>query len=230
MLLPLLTESPLAFLLLAVVLLYSLALHELGHAWVAFKVGDNTARNLGRITFNPLKHLDPIGSILIFVIGFGWAKPVPIQPRNFHDYSWGMFWVSIAGVAVNFTIALLAIFALKVLGIDFVANEIGFRPYIAMPDTLASAMLTTATGESILNALILAARINIILTVFNLLPIPPLDGSKVLYAFASPSFRRSIQELERFGLIPVVLVIVVLGDQLHKFIDTILFGIMSVLL
>ena len=223
-----LTEAPLVFLLLATVLLYSLALHELGHAWVASKVGDDTARNLGRITFNPFKHLDLIGSLLIFLVGFGWAKPVPIQPMNFRNYRWGMFWVSIAGVTVNFAIALLAIWILKVLGIRFIPNEI--RPYLAMPGTTASEMLGSVTGENILNALILAARINIILVVFNLLPIPPLDGSKVVYAFASTSVQRSIQELERFGLIPVILIIVVLGDQFSIFIDTILSAIMSVFL
>ncbi len=223
-----LTEAPLVFLLLATVLLYSLALHELGHAWVASKVGDDTARNLGRITFNSLKHLDPIGSLLIFLVGFGWAKPVPIQPRNFHNYRWGMFWVSIAGVSVNFAIAILAIVVLQALGIRFVPGE--SRPYLAMPDTIASGMLGSGTGESMLNALILAARINIILVVFNLLPIPPLDGSKVVYAFASDSLRQSIRELERFGLIPIILIIVVLGDQFTVFIDTILSAIMSVFL
>ncbi len=228
MALQLITEAPLAFLLLAIVLLYSLALHELGHAWVAHKVGDDTARNLGRITFNPLKHLDPLGSLLIFIVGFGWAKPVPIQPRNFHNYRWGMFWVSIAGVTINFMIAVLAILALKVLGIRFSPDDL--RPYLAMPDTTASAMLGSPTGEGILNALILAARINIILVIFNLLPIPPLDGSKVVYAFASDSVKQSIQGLERFGLIPVILIIVVLGEQFNIFISTILSAIMSVFL
>ena len=118
MLLGLLQSAPLVFAIIAVILVFSLALHELGHAWVADRVGDKTARNLGRVTLNPVKHLDPIGTLLILTVGFGWAKPVPIRPDNFRNYRVGMFLVSIAGVVVNVLIALACLFALRALGVN----------------------------------------------------------------------------------------------------------------
>ena len=218
MLLGLLQASPLAFAVLVVVLLHSLALHELGHAWVADKMGDKTARNLGRVTLNPIKHLDPFGTLLLLVVGFGWAKPVPIRPDRFRNYRLGMFLVSIAGVVVNLIIALLSLAALAAAGVTL--NTLG--EVFPRADGSLSAPL--------LYGLFLSARINIILVVFNLLPIPPLDGSKVLQAFAPASWQRALWGVERYGFFAVILVIFVFDEPVFRLIDGVTFFLMRLVL
>ena len=218
MLLGLLQSAPLVFALIAVILLYSLALHELGHAWVADRVGDKTARNLGRVTLNPVKHLDPIGTLLILVVGFGWAKPVPIRPDNFRNYRVGMFLVSIAGVVINVLIALLCLFALRALGITL-GNVQQIFPQ-------ADGTLTNPLAYG----LFFAAQINILLAVFNLFPIPPLDGSKVLQAFAPASWQRGLWQLERYGFFIVIGLVVFFDDQVFGFINAITVWLMRLVL
>ena len=107
MLLRLLFQDPLTFVILASVLIFSLVLHELGHGYAAYFFGDDTARRMGRLTFNPLKHLDPTGVILLLVAGVGWARPVPINTTRLRPYRTGLFAVSIAGIVVNLTLALV---------------------------------------------------------------------------------------------------------------------------
>jgi Zn-dependent protease len=216
MLLQLLQTSPLTFAIVAAVLLYSLALHELGHALVADRMGDPTARNLGRVTLNPIKHLDPIGTLLLLVVGFGWAKPVPIQPGNFRSYRVGMFWVSIAGILVNLTIAVLALVALAALGTTL-SNLRGIFP-------------GAGGGDPLRYGLFVAAQINIVLAVFNLLPIPPLDGSKILQAFLPNSMQRAVWQLERYGFLLVILVITVFRDQVFGLINWVTVGLMQIIL
>ena len=218
MLLSLLQSAPLVFAIIAVILLYSLALHELGHAWVADRVGDKTARNLGRVTLNPLKHLDPLGTLLILVVGFGWAKPVPIQPSNFRNYRVGMFLVSIAGVVINVLIALLCLFALRLLGINL-SNVQQIFPQAG--GTLSNPL---AYG------LFFAAQINILLAVFNLLPIPPLDGSKVIQAFAPASWQRAMWQLERYGFFIVIALVVFFDEQVFGFINAVTVWLMRLVL
>ena len=217
MLLSLLQSAPLVFALIAFILLYSLALHELGHAWVADRVGDKTARNLGRVTLNPLKHLDPIGTLLILVVGFGWAKPVPIQPGNFRDYRTGMFLVAIAGVTVNILTAVLCLFALRFLGINLSNVQQIFPQGGTLPNPLAY-------------GLFFAAQINILLAVFNLIPIPPLDGSKVLQAFAPASWQRAMWQVERYGFLIVIALIALFNDQVFSVINRITFWLMRLVL
>src|SRR5512139_3292375 len=101
----LLTRDPLAFVLVAVPLLYSIIIHELAHGWVAYKMGDPTAKWSGRLSLNPLKHLDPIGTLMLFLVGFGWAKPVPVNINNISDQRKGLIFVSSAGVAANILLA-----------------------------------------------------------------------------------------------------------------------------
>ncbi|MEZ4607606.1 MAG: site-2 protease family protein [Deinococcales bacterium] len=149
----LLQQDPLAFVILAAVLLFSLAAHEWGHAWVADRMGDPTARNLGRVTLNPFNHLDPLGSLLILIVGFGWAKPVLTKPMNFRDYRMGVFWVSIAGILVNLAIAIAALILLGSLGVKLESNGL-----IATNDFMASSM-----GQTLARVALTAARINIIL-------------------------------------------------------------------
>ncbi len=142
------------------VLLFSIVIHEVAHGSVAYSLGDSTAKDAGRLTLNPINHLDPIGSVmlplfLVFLGGpiIGWAKPVPINPYNFNDQKWGDVKVSIAGPLANFLLAL--IFGLLVMFVDL--------------------------PESFLVVSLLVIFYNIVLGLFNLIPIPPLDGSYILF-------------------------------------------------
>ncbi len=177
-LLRLLFSNPVAFVLLAIPLLYSIIIHEVAHGWVASKMGDQTARWLGRLTLDPRKHLDPVGTIMLFVFGFGWAKPVPVNFNNLTDLRKGLIFVSAAGISANI---LLAFFALLVLQL------VHLPPYGAFQLVL-----------------IYLARINIMLAAFNLIPIPPLDGSKILMGFTSRSFQYSLARLEPYGMFIII--------------------------
>ncbi len=174
--LSLLIEDPLGFILLSVSLLYSIVLHELAHGWVAARMGDSTAKRMGRLTLNPLKHLDPIGTLLLFVFGFGWAKPVPIDVRNFREPRKGFILVSAAGVVVNLVLAVLSLLLCKLV----------LEP--GLLDDLLS----------------IFADVNITLAAFNLSPVPPLDGSKILMGFLSGPPLRLMLQLERYGFIILV--------------------------
>lgn len=169
-----------------IVLIFSAVIHEYMHGWMADRLGDPTARNAGRLTLNPIAHLEWFGSLLLpgmmlfagmpFV--FGWAKPVPYNPYNLRDRRWGDAKVALAGPAANFAVAVVFALILR------------FLPFISL----------TFSG---LIALII--YVNLILMVFNLLPIPPLDGSKILAAFLSPAWQEKYLSLERFGFILVIL-------------------------
>ena len=161
-LLNLLFKDPLTFVLVAIPLLYSIILHELAHGWVANKMGDSTARWLGRLTLNPLKHLDPIGTAMLFIFGFGWAKPVPVNFNNLHPFRKGLIFVASAGIVMNILLAFIAFFLLR---------------FLALPG-----------ADAIHTLLYYMAQINVMLAAFNLIPIPPLDGSKILMGFASRKF------------------------------------------
>jgi Zn-dependent protease len=101
----LLLKDPFAFILIAIPLLYSIIFHELAHGWVAYRMGDPTAKSLGRLSLNPLKHLDPMGTLMLFIFGFGWAKPVPVNFNLLRDRQKGMIWVSAAGIITNMLLA-----------------------------------------------------------------------------------------------------------------------------
>jgi Zn-dependent protease len=155
----LLIKDPLEFIIIAIPLLYSIIFHELAHGWVAYLMGDPTAKSLGRLSLNPLKHLDPMGTIMLFVFGFGWAKPVPVNFGRLHDRRKGMILVSAAGIITNTLIAFIALFLNRLLSLS----------------------PSSTPGE----LLYYLAQINIMLAAFNLIPLPPLDGSKILMGFAS---------------------------------------------
>lgn len=201
-LLPLLQSDPLAFGLVVLVLLVSLALHEWGHAITALWMGDPTARDQGRVTLNPLKHLDPIGSIMILLVGFGWARPVPIYPPNFRHYRLGLFVVSIAGIFINLLIATaLALMLRGMLLAGLLENPSGFALEVAQVAAVA-------------------ASINLTLAVFNLLPIPPLDGSKILQSVLPLRWQRYFWRLESNPTYPIVamlLLLTVLRQPLSNF-------------
>lgn len=174
------------------VLLFSIVLHEVAHGWVALREGDDTAYRLGRITLNPLPHVDLFGTVLIPLVLlasnspflFGWAKPVPVNPNNFRNYRSGDIRVSLAGVTVN---ALLAIGFLLLLVVS------GWIAAAAPGATGALALLARMCVYGIL--------INLVLAIFNLIPIPPLDGSHVLYHLLPPRLGARYRELGRFGIL-----------------------------
>lgn len=213
MLLALLQRSPVTFAIVALVLIFSLALHELAHAWTADRMGDKTARNLGRVTLNPLKHLDPVGTVLLLVVGFGWAKPVPIRPGNFRSYRLGMFVVSVAGIVINLLIAVAALLLLVALGTNM--GNLG---------------QVLASGDSLRYGLFVAAQINVVLAVFNLLPVPPLDGSKVLQAFLPSGMQRAMWQLERYGFFLVIIILVLFREQVFGLINSVTLTLLQLIL
>lgn len=173
-LISLLFKNPAAFLLLTIPLLYSIIFHEIAHGWVAYLFGDDTAKQRGRLSLNPLSHLDPIGTLALFLVGFGWAKPVPIDYSKIRNFRLGLVCVSLAGCLTNITIATIAL-----LLVQFPA--IGSH---ALPATI----------------LLVTARINIILGALNLIPIPPLDGSRVVLAVLPQRAQAMFMRLEPYGM------------------------------
>jgi Zn-dependent protease len=178
--------------LLAPPILFALTIHEFSHGYVAYYLGDSTAKAAGRLTLNPLKHLDPIGTIAVFIINFGWAKPVPVNPYFFKNPRKGMLWVGIAGPASNLIVAVISALLFKV----FVALGTFFPP---------------ALTEPLLQMLFYSVLINVLLGVFNLLPIPPLDGSRVLAGLLPADMARSYESLEqRFGTMGLLIILILL--------------------
>jgi len=205
-LLNLLLKDPLGFLLIAVPLLYSVIFHELAHGWVALRMGDPTAKSMGRLSLNPLKHLDPMGTIMLFLFGFGWARPVPVNFNLLRDKRKGMILVSAAGIATNMFLAFCALFLYRWLGLS--------------PSHSAAAQM-----------LYYFARINIILAAFNLIPLPPLDGSKILLGFAPPAVRNFLFRIERYGLL-IIIGLLYLGalDPIIRFFERIIISLIKLLL
>ena len=182
--------------ILAPPLLLALTVHEFAHGYVAYRLGDPTAKSLGRLTLNPLKHLDPIGTIAFFFIKFGWAKPVPVNPAYFKNPKKDMLWVALAGPATNLGLAIISAIVTK-----FVWALASMLPY----STLAEAILVPLNGM-----LIASVWINLVLCIFNFLPIPPLDGSRILTGMLPNDLARSYLKVERYGFI-IVLVLAFSG-------------------
>lgn len=177
--------------ILAPPLLFALTLHEFAHGFIAWRLGDPTARDAGRLTLNPLKHLDPLGTIAFFFIKIGWAKPVPVNPNYFQNPKKDMLWVALAGPATNLAIAVAS--AILTKGIWMLANTL---PYSAA----AEAVLVP------LNAMLIASVwINLVLCIFNFLPIPPLDGSRILMGLLPNNLALSYMRIERFGFIIILI-------------------------
>lgn len=190
-----------ALLLFVPVLLLSVVAHEYAHARAAVSQGDSTPLMLGRLTLNPLPHIDPVGTVLVPLLLFfsqagfiiGWAKPVPVNPRNFRDYRRGDILVSIAGVTANFILALvffLAAFGLAAAGVE------------ASTPGLAGGLRRMSEFGLFLNLL---------LGIFNLIPIPPLDGSHLLYHLLPPGLGARYREVGRYGMVLLFVVILVPG-------------------
>ena len=179
-----------------IIAIASVILHELSHGLVAYWLGDHTAKDAGRLTFNPIKHIDPYMSILVpvvlYIIGapvFGGAKPVPVNYRNLKWNEWGMALVALAGPFTNFLLA-------------FIFFLIGHF----------SGLFSLSSGNIGSFIIVETVYINLGFMIFNLIPIPPLDGSRVLYAIAPDGFRNILANLERYGIIIVYMMILLFGN------------------
>jgi len=192
------------YLFLITILIFSIVIHEVSHGAMANYLGDPTAKYAGRLTLNPIRHLDPIGSILVplflilmrspFLIG--WAKPVPVNPYNFKDQKYGSAKVALAGPGSNLAVALVFGLALR------------FFPEIA-----------AAPGFALIFSYIVF--INILLALFNLLPVPPLDGSHILFTFLPPGFEKLKIFLSQFGIFILIFLILFLSRYLFLIINLI---------
>lgn len=178
-------------LILIPVLLVSMMFHELAHGYVAYKLGDPTAKRAGRLSLNPLKHLDPLGTSMFFItyllsttmggLVFGWAKPVPVSPYYFKSRQRGMALVGLVGPVTNFALAIAFVLGLNALKVD--ANGLVFRMFF------------------------MAFQVNVVLGIFNLIPVPPLDGSRVIGAFMPAKTYQKWAALDRYGMFFAIMVL-----------------------
>lgn len=235
-----LTTDPIGFIIyllyFASTIVIALVLHEVAHGYMAYRCGDPTAKMLGRLSLDPRKHLDPIGTLCLVFLGFGWAKPVPVNPRNFHDRVKDDFLVSIAGIVVNLTLFLLSI-----------SLAIGFNALLWKPEVIAAnggamaflssdgigyAILTQGIGNEFINYmktpwlmyvqrfLLMFSSINLVLAIFNFLPIPPLDGYHI---FNDIIFKGRFQlSPQMFQITQMVLMLLLFSGILSSFLSSII--------
>ncbi len=186
-----------------VVILLSMTLHEAMHAFMSYWLGDDTAKALGRLTLNPLKHIDPfltiILPVMLAVVGapiFGGAKPVPFNPQNVRWGEWGAALVALAGPLTNLVIAFIAF---------------GIQRIIGAPD-----------GDIWQGVLTITVLVNLGFFIFNMIPLPPLDGSRVVYALAPEFVRRGMEAIERYGIVVIFAIILFVGPSLGVFIGAVI--------
>lgn len=197
-------------LILIPVLLVSMMMHELAHGWIAYRLGDPTAKNRGRLSINPLKHLDPIGTAM-FVITylfsgfvFGWAKPIPVSPYYFKNRQRGMAIVGAAGPITNFILAVIFILALN--------------------------WIAPSSESRLFTVLFLLFQVNLVLGLFNLIPIPPLDGSRVLGGLLPRSAYEKWVAVDRYGMLLVLVMIVVFQSSFFRLLEGAILGVARLLL
>ncbi len=165
-------------------IIITVTLHELAHGWVSYKFGDPTPKLDGRLSLNPLHHLDPIGTIALLLVGFGWAKPVHIDPRYYKDAKTGIVWTAFAGPLMNFIIAFVAIFLFNLL--------------LKLPVSIFSSEIMTRIFIYLIYLMQYTALISLGQAIFNLIPLPPLDGSKILYGVLPDSVYFNIMKYENW--------------------------------
>lgn len=190
------------FILNMVAFLFSASVHESAHAWMSSRFGDDLARSQGRISLNPLVHIDPIGTLLFPAIAFftnvpliGWAKATPVNPLAWRDKRKANLWVSAAGVVCNFIMAILAGIAIRLL-YSFGIIDVGDGQNLLIP--VMSGSMVAVGAVSLLESFFI---INVMLGIFNLLPIPPLDGSGILSSLLPPSFEEGMEQVQQFGFL-----------------------------
>jgi Zn-dependent protease len=189
--------DPAVQVILIPVIIFALSFHEFAHGWMAYRYGDFTAKMNGRLTLNPMAHLDMFGTIALYFMGFGWAKPVPVNPRNLSNPKHDLLWISLAGPLSNFLLALIS-------------------------GVLLSLLLRTGiiSGNSSLTlVLIMSLQINLVLAIFNFLPIAPLDGSKILAGLLPSKYHNEIAKLEYYGprvLIGIILISILTGFNIFS--------------
>lgn len=176
-------------------ILIAFTFHEFSHAFVAELLGDHTAKSLGRLTLNPLAHIHGIGFLMLLVAGFGWGKPVPYNPNNLKDPKWGSVMIGLAGPVSNLLLAICAVIILSVL------SHLG-----------VFASVTDMNNNLLVIFLVLLIQFNVVLMVFNLLPIPPLDGSKLLFALIPSRYEHIKQMIMING--PMILISLLIIDSL----------------
>ncbi len=193
-------------------------LHEIAHGYVAYRLGDPTAKILGRLTLNPLPHIDPLG-LLVFVVTsltspfvFGWAKPVPIDPRYFRSPMKGLMYVAFAGPLMNFSLALF--FALLL--------------WVAVTCVSLDYWLVHSWAIPLLQSCKVGVYINLGLAWLNLIPIPPLDGSRIVAYFLPPQHARTYLQIERYGFL--ILLLLIMTGMLNSIIKPLIFGCADALL
>lgn len=209
-------EFPLVqeIIIFAIPILFAITVHEVAHGWVASKLGDQTAKLLGRLTLNPIKHIDPIGTIVVpavlVALGgfiFGWAKPVPVDWRNLHRPKKDMAWVAIAGPSANLIMALIWATLIKLI--------------------LLSGGATQGPLLALLEMCKVGVQINAFLMILNLFPIPPLDGSRVMSAFLPPRLAYRYNQLEQIGLI--IIVVLLITNLLQKILMPFYYGFITLI-
>ena len=171
-------------------ILFAVTFHEVAHGWTAEKLGDPTARLAGRLTLNPVSHIDPIGALMFVIAKFGWAKPVPVNPYNLRHPVRDMMWVAAAGPAANLVLAALSLLVVQLLNPVLRGSEIQFFT------------------QPILGILLWTYLLNLHLAAFNLIPIPPLDGSQILKGFLPRGALSQYERLEPYGFILLILFLI----------------------
>ena len=221
-----------------VVLILAFSVHECAHAWTAWRLGDPTAKMLGRLTLNPLKHLDPFGSVILPLIGlfyggmlFGWAKPTPVTARNFKNYKRDDILVALAGPASNLISATVALILLVVLKHAIAGGDVAIMTAMALAHRMPG-VSTENLPQLFPIALFLyyVILLNLLLFVFNLIPVPPLDGSHILRHFLP---YKALQVYDRIGMFGMIFIMLIGGglifriflNPLQATFDTLLFSL-----
>jgi Zn-dependent protease len=205
-------EGLISFLYTLPALLFCLSVHEFAHAYTAYKLGDRTQKAMGRLTLNPFSHIDIAGFICIALFGFGWGKPVMIDDRNFKNKAAGNALTAFAGPFSNIIMAILFTIILKILLITGVI----------LPT------MNSVVGSIILNMFILTIQFNVVFAIFNLIPIPPFDGSRILYFFLPAKGREYMYKIEQYSFVIVLVILVTgIGSKLVSPIVSFVLGLLS---
>ncbi len=204
----LLLDNPAAFLrltvLVAVSLMVAITVHEFSHSLIATGLGDNTSRRLGRLSLNPLRHLDPSGTLMLLIAGFGWGKPVPVNHHSLSKGRLGVAMVAAAGPLSNLVVAFLIAIPIKVGLLGWSSPALGRANFV----------MTGGLREGLTDIVSMLIIFNLLLAVFNLIPLAPLDGSKVVQGLVPSHLAASYARFERYG--PVILVSIVMADVVFR--------------